>query len=61
MEGGRYRRSWLVACCMLDSAERLQSRGAERKKVEVVETCGFRESLMTKARVTVRVFPRDVA
>ena len=27
VEGGKYRTSWLVACCMLESAERFKSRG----------------------------------
>ena len=31
MEGGRYKTSWLVACCVSESAERFQSRGAERE------------------------------
>ena len=34
VEGGRYRTRWLVACCMLESAERFQSRGAERERTK---------------------------
>ena len=34
MQGGRYRTSWLVACCMLESAERFQSRGAEQERTK---------------------------
>ena len=34
LEGGRYRTSWLVACCMLGSAERFQSRGDERERTK---------------------------
>ena len=32
--GGRYRTSWLAACCMLQSAEPFQSRGAERERTK---------------------------
>ena len=34
VEGDRYRRSWLVACCRLESAERFQSRGAEQERMK---------------------------
>ena len=33
-EGSRYRRSWLVACCMLETAVRFQSRGAEQERTK---------------------------
>ena len=49
VEGGRYRTDWLVACCMLESAERFQKQGYWTGKDEVVATCGLRESLVTKA------------
>ena len=48
VEGGRYRTSWLVACCMLGSAERFQSRGAERERTKWYDM-RLKESLMTKA------------
>ena len=34
VEGDRYRTSWLVACFMLGSAERFQSRGDERERTK---------------------------
>ena len=34
VEGGRYRISWSVACCMLESAERLQSRDAGQERTK---------------------------
>ena len=34
VEGGRYRTGWLVACCMLESAEWFQSRGDERERTK---------------------------
>ena len=50
VEGGRYRIGWLVACCMVESAGRFQSRGAEQERTKWLRhERVLRESLMTKA------------
>ena len=43
VEGGRYRRSWLVACCRLESAERFQIRGAEQERMKWLKRVPYDE------------------
>ena len=45
VEGGRYKISWLVACCMLESAVRFPSRVAQQERTMRLVTKG----LVTKA------------
>ena len=56
VEGGRYRTSWLVACCMLGSAERFQSRGTLRKEVSNVFLRSFHHPLSSVSNGFLRSF-----